>query len=294
MEDNLYQFINFSQVISDQGEKKLFDSLIITGLDDSYFATEYIPRMMHIGGLGICIEGSCEIMIDTRYYQLKKNDMCVIFPNHILQTKSKTPDFKCYTIGVESDFFTNFDIPSSTSLYLFIKENPCVTLSNEEVDNVLEICSLLKKKSNSNGLIYKQRILELILTEIGFEIASIYRKNKPLINGKNSRKGAIVQKFMLLLAEYYNKEREIKFYASQLCISPKYLYSVVKEETHRTPIEWVSYTVILNAKVMLKSSKYTVQQISEQLNFPNPSFFGKYFKKHVGMSPKRYKNQHEE
>lgn len=79
------------------------------------------------------------------------------------------------------------------------------------------------------------------------------------------------------------------FYARELCLTPKYLSSVVKKTTNRTVTEWINETVVLDAKTQLKSSQMTVQQIANYLNFPTPSFFGRFFKKHTGMTPKAYR-----
>ena len=53
--------------------------------------------------------------------------------------------------------------------------------------------------------------------------------------------------------------------------------------------EWIAEAVILDAKTQLRTSQMTVQQIANYLNFPNPSFFGRFFKKHTGMTPKAYR-----
>ena len=78
-------------------------------------------------------------------------------------------------------------------------------------------------------------------------------------------------------------------YADRLCISPKHMSMVVKKVSGRTASDWIDDYVILQAKQMLRSSSLTIQEVSRELNFSNQSFFGKYFKKHVGMSPSEYR-----
>ena len=84
--------------------------------------------------------------------------------------------------------------------------------------------------------------------------------------------------------------REVSFYASKLCITPKYLGVVVAQVSGRRPLEWIRDYVILDAKAMLLSREYSIQQISQILNFPNPSFFSKYFREAVGCSPSKFLN----
>ena len=101
----------------------------------------------------------------------------------------------------------------------------------------------------------------------------------------------IFYNFVSAVEMHYRKERSVKFYADLLCLSPKYLSSVIYKVSQKLAGEWIDGYVILEAKTLLKSGKLTIQQISEQLNFPNQSFCGKFFKRCVGMSPKEYKNK---
>lgn len=79
------------------------------------------------------------------------------------------------------------------------------------------------------------------------------------------------------------------YYADKLCITPKYLTIVVRNTSGMSATEWISRIVINNAKALLTGTQMTVQQISNKLNFPNPSFFGQYFLRHVGKTPKEYR-----
>ena len=105
----------------------------------------------------------------------------------------------------------------------------------------------------------------------------------------HATKNNIVERFIALVEEHYREERLIGFYADKLCITPKYLSKLVKENTGRSAGEWIESHVILEARAMLQSSDMTIQQIASSLNFPNQSFFGKYFKRATGLSPKQYR-----
>jgi AraC-like DNA-binding protein len=85
-----------------------------------------------------------------------------------------------------------------------------------------------------------------------------------------------------------DEERELKFYADRLNLTPMHLSKVVKAASHKSANEWINDHVILEAKALLKSTSMTIQQISEELHFPSQSFFGKYFKRCTGISPREY------
>ena len=106
---------------------------------------------------------------------------------------------------------------------------------------------------------------------------------------KPTRQDEIVSRFMRCVADNYREHRELGFYAGELSLSLKYMSHVIYEQTGRHPSQWIKDYVILDAKTMLRSGRYTVQQVADELHFPNQSFFGKYFKEAVGVSPKKWK-----
>ncbi|MDE6018060.1 MAG: helix-turn-helix domain-containing protein [Muribaculaceae bacterium] len=97
-------------------------------------------------------------------------------------------------------------------------------------------------------------------------------------------------RFIMLVKDKFKSERFLDYYADQLGVTPKHLSRTVKTQTGYSAASWIERFLILEAKILLKSTNLTIQQISDNLNFPTQSFFGKYFKKNVGLSPKLYRN----
>jgi AraC-like DNA-binding protein len=98
-----------------------------------------------------------------------------------------------------------------------------------------------------------------------------------------------VDRFLNLVQENFREQRDINFYADRMCLTPRYLSRLIKKNSGYFAGEWINNHVILEAKALLKSTNMTIQQISDELNFPSQSFFGKYFKRITGMSPKEYR-----
>ena len=113
--------------------------------------------------------------------------------------------------------------------------------------------------------------------------------SQPEVVSKASRRDEIVARFLQCVYENYRQRRDLGFYADKLCLSLKYMSHVVYEQTGRHPSRWIKDYVILDAKTMLRTGRYTIQQVADELNFPNQSFFGKYFKEAVGVSPKKWR-----
>ena len=125
-------------------------------------------------------------------------------------------------------------------------------------------------------------------------MAIFYASDKPLeMSGKNdamrTNADVLSKQFLEIVKDNFRRERQLKFYADALCITPRYLSRVVKECTGSSAADWIERYVILEARALLKSTTMTIQQISDELNFPSQTFFGKYFKRRVGMSPKEYR-----
>ena len=104
-----------------------------------------------------------------------------------------------------------------------------------------------------------------------------------------SNEETLMQNFLRTVQLHYKKERKVLFYADKLHLSAGYLSTVIKNISGKTAAEWIDDYVMLEAKTLLKSTNLTIQQISDNLNFPSQSFFGKYFKRQAGVSPKEYK-----
>ena len=90
--------------------------------------------------------------------------------------------------------------------------------------------------------------------------------------------------------QYYSQERNVAFYADKLGITQAHLSTTIRQVTGKTCMDIIASMVIMDAKAQLKSTDVSVQNIAYSLNFTNMSFFGKYFKRHVGMGPQEYRN----
>ena len=163
-------------------------------------------------------------------------------------------------------------------------------LTDEETQTLLDYYFLMYKKIKDNNNSYNRPIIQGLLTAMLFEFYNIYQQLASTLEIKpQSRKEEIFTQFIKALSKNYQNERTVASYADMLFLTPKHLSGVIKEVSGKTPGEWIDQRVILEAKALLKSSDMNIQQIAEQLHFTNQSFFGKYFRHHVGMSPKEYR-----
>ena len=251
------------------------------------------PRKMQGSAVCICLQGESEVVIDHKSYSFHKNDMFVLFPEAVYQPISRSEDFVGYILGGsgEGKPLENIDYAAALPLYFHIRENPCIQLTDVDVDMLVKLGDMVKEKVRRMDHPYRKEIASHLMIALLYEISAIYRRGQPLIQRSRNRNQELFERFLFLVTQHCKSERRLEFYAQQMFLTSKYLSSVIKQVSGRSASEWIAHTVILNAKSMLRSASMTVQQISNELNFPNPSFFGQFFKKHTGITPKEYQQQ---
>ncbi|HJE09286.1 MULTISPECIES: AraC family transcriptional regulator [Rikenellaceae] len=253
---------------------------------------ENIPHIVNAAGLCICLEGSADVVIGSQSYRLRKGDMCSVLPRTILYAIRKSEDFKGYACVCTPQFLMSFNIPLGTPLYLFVRDNPCISLGEQECGWLLKMCRLLEEHAARKEHPCGMDISRLLASAVVYEVIGIYRKGNVIEQQPFSRKSKYYAEFVRLLTANYAQHRSVEFYADRLCITPRYLSAICKELTGMTATESINNHVMVNARILLASTDMSVLQISEELNFPNPSFFSQFFKRHEGVVPKTYRAMH--
>lgn len=240
--------------------------------------------------LGISLKGNAVLKIDFRQHKLKENTIFTILPNQIFEVNNTSEDFFIEFLVFAIDFFVDLPIPLDYDILNKITKYPCLHVEEKDMQYFLEYHSFIVNTFSRKKHALTDTTIKSLLFALIIEISANYTKEntneKVLIS---SRKEEINEHFFKLLLRHYRQERNASFYADKLCISIKYLSAIMKKTTGRSVSFWIDEAVIIGAKILLKSTDLTMLQISEKLNFPNPSFFGRYFKKHVGQTPLKYR-----
>lgn len=234
-------------------------------------------------------KGKCKADINLVTYELEAPALVCVRSMQIMQPASFSEDFNASVIVTSKRF--------SENLFMFMSNSPIASLANrypvvpipEQLvpafhDFLRTTRQILSDTTNpyaSQALLYEM---------LYFIHKDGYRCYEPYVNEALYPQDRISYQFLALVQEHFRKERFLEFYANKLEITPKHLSRTVKKQTGYTAVEWIERFVILESKVLLKSSNLNIQQIADELNFPSQSFFGKYFKKYTGMSPKEFRN----
>lgn len=251
------------------------------------------PTRLDCVMFAICISGTLQLGINLERYTLKSGQLGVMRPEQIMQIFSISDDFNGRFIVLSRKFLeeAQIDFKNALSIFLYFKDNPITDLTPQEIEIMLEYHALLYRKAKLDDPEYRKKITQHLMHALFYEVNLFFTRHHGIEKPVKSRKEELFERFMREVAEHYRQQRSVAFYAERLCLTPKYLSAAVKEASGKLAGQWIDECVILEAKTLLKSSGRSIQQIAEDLNFANQSFFGKYFKQHTGMSPSQYKGK---
>ena len=284
MENEVIPQVNISSV---QGLRRIdfIDNDFAIFDDVSDVPMDEFPNRINAAVIAVCLTGSGKVGVNLREFEVTAGTLLMTLPEQIIQSLGVSDDFSAIYIAVSPQFIdrTFTQMKELLSFMFYIKEHPCIPLSKIEQDCMLEYHSFLWKKVKMKDNVFRKEIAKGILSAMFYDLYNFCRKHMPIDEIRpKTRKEELFEKFMREVSACYKMERSVIFYANKLCLTPKHL-------SGKTAGEWIDNFVILEARALLKSSEMSVQEIAEYLHFANQSFFGKYFKHYVGMSPKEYR-----
>lgn len=268
----------------------------ITASSDSQMQVFRFPCRIDAFIIGVGTEGETSVSFNLHEFKLKKDSIFIFTPKNVLQVNSQQY-FKADVIAISPDFMRriNIDIKNMMPLFLKFVENPALTLTPEESRSMRGMIAQIERETRGPETHFSFDIVSGLIAATIYKVGDImyhYLAEHPeRQNNSHNRAEEYFKQFTHLLGEHFREERSVGFYARQLCITPKYLTTLIKRISGQSVSEWIDNYVILEAKTLLKYSTMSIQEIAYYLNFPNQSFFGSYFKRNTGMSPSQYKAQ---
>lgn len=252
------------------------------------------PSRLNALIIGVGTEGETSLTSNLQEFRLKKDSLFIFNPKHILQVQSNNR-FKAHLIVIAPDFLKRINIDTKLMMPLFLQFGslPCMELTQAESQSLRSFISMVEQELKGSETDFSSEIIGGLIAATIYKVGDIlthYLTEHPEVDSPiHNRAEEYFRQFTELLGEHYKHERSVGFYARQLCITPKYLTTLIKRISGKSVSEWIDNYVILEAKTLLKYSNMSVQEIAYYLNFPNQSFFGSYFKRNAGMSPSQYK-----
>lgn len=242
----------------------------------------------------IILSGSAKIQFNLMDYNLQANDIVLISPHtvtHVMEIQSSMS-----IIGIT--FTLNFALSHSlnrndVNAFEFFASKTALNLQlkKEEIEDLVKLTHLLHEKNTIVSPFYGKQLLVHSFNLLMYQVAAVYRERYDEIITKMTRKEELTSKFIKLLEENFKKERKVQFYSDTLHMTAGHLSKILKEVSGRTTGELIDAAVITEACILLANPRLSVSQISDELNFSDQSFFGKFFKKHINLSPSEYRKK---
>lgn len=244
--------------------------------------------------IAVCIKGSIQSQVDGKIYTVHKNDMAFALLSYSLESIMISPDLEVRLLGCSRKFIKQI-FPNSTIIWhkvLYIYHNLIVHLDDLHVRDFERSYQFFKEMVARNDLLYYDDIMRYQTQSFLFHIASVV--DHVIDTAEIEKRGIqskdfLCREFLNLLSRTKPRPRSVTWYSKQLHKTPKYLSTAIKEVSGKTASEWIQEAVITDISDLLRNSSKSIKEICNDLDFPNLSFFGRYVRTHLGMSPKEYR-----
>ena len=250
----------------------------------------------------ICTQGRAQFEYDGVVIQLRKNDLFLYMRHSVACDFMASSNFNCRQIWLTLSELWNINIYGKTSLadLAYLKQRPIVHLTDDDASLLDNYFKLLCNRMRDHSAVLYRDIVRSLVSTIMLEMLSMMRRDvkqkvdQDLQDDKypGFHKRRLVDNFMRLVEQSDGRIRKVDEFANQLHISPKYLSSIMKEIMNRRPSDLIQIFTLKAIERRLRFSDMTMQEIANDLNFPNASFFGKYFKEHSGLTPLEYRKKY--
>ena len=251
------------------------------------------------GIIFFCTEGRAQFEYDGTVVRVQKNDMFLYMAHSTACNFLTSSDFNCRQIWFSRSELLNIEIYNliSVSDMTLLKLYPVVHLTDDEIKLCDTYFQLLCNRIKMSTSVLTPYIVRSLLGTMLLELLSIMRLNseRMVVEGRQEEinpslhKKRIIDNFMRLVEQSDGRIRRVDDFATQLNVTPKYLSTILKEVMNRRPSTYIQLYTLKAIEHRLRFTDMTMQEIANDLNFPNPSFFGKYCKEHLGMTPLEYR-----
>lgn len=266
------------------------DEIFKAGADKDEWLPPGKTMKVDVDTIIFCRKGTALIEIDLIPYEIVANTQLIIIAGSIVHNISNSDDFRISYIIFKHEVYDEATAQLEPSFTFFLKEYPCVQLGEKRINKMNYLVEAMEDFYNEKTNCFRVKIFK---NNIQSFLLDVYDKTRTLFKIDKSeevgRKEELFIRFIHLIHNFCPKEREVGFYADKLHITSRYLSSITQNVADKSAKYIIDKHAIQRIKIMLKYSNMSIQDISYELNFPDQSFFARYFKKHTGMTPFEYR-----
>ena len=247
------------------------------------------------GLIVICTEGIAQFDYDGQQIRLHKDDLFLYMSHSVVTNFMSSSDFNCRQIWFSRGELWNINKYGEVSLsdLPYLKRHPIMHLTDDDVKLLDDYFQLLCRRMRDSSPVLYSNIVRSLVSTMMLEILSMMRRQEPENTVTTDvHRQRLANEFMRLVEQSDGRIRKVDDFANQLNITPKYLSMLLKETMNRRPSEMIHFYTLKAIEHRLRYTDMTMQEIANDLNFANASFFGKYFKEHAGMTPLDFRKKY--
>ena len=244
------------------------------------------------GAILFCRRGSATVTVDQLRDRVTRDTLLLLLPGSILHLNERTDDFRVRFCAFSLELFSEAAYRLDPSFFHILHEHAIIRLPDRIIEGVRNWFQMASYTYRDRGNIFRNTIIRNRLQNVLLEAFDKTQRFAPDVHSQTgtTRQADLFQRFVALVHEHCTEQREVAFYADRLCISTRYLSTIIRSVAHSTAKEFIDRSVMLEIKMMLQSTDLSVQEIAYRLHFPDQSYLGRFFKKHTGVSPTEFRN----
>ena len=298
-EKYLYQIAETEHVQANVSANYLDEDIII--IDNVKLLTEPSAVRLQMNMIVFCNKGRVQMELNGRQLLFGAQQLMLCSPNTTFDNLLISPDFDFKAVFISNRMMISF-LREKMNIWtdtLYVRKEHVFDLDKDSqmlLNHFYELIHMGMSTHLQNP--YRVEALQSFLRGALLSlcgILSLQQQDEPphkhyemAERTNRSGKGTPVylfQQFLAMLNNEPKKHQVVEYYANKLCITPKYLSAVCKQQSGKTASDWITEHVIEDIRYYLKSTDLSIKQICNRLGFSNSSFFGKYVKEHFGMTP---------
>lgn len=242
----------------------------------------------------LCTRGEMSLSVDHTRYDLRRNSLLLLRPGSTVTVYAcRNCAIRCMVFDPALLQYVPIPACDMADLRLKVMQNPVSHLTAGKRLRLHRLLFAFLAVAGNNPDAARSRIvLQHAIAVLLYTISDLLQRKDRVAMPERSartRRGEYFCRFIQLLIRYFIQDRSVAFYAEKMNLTPKYLTTVIREVSGKTASQWIDDVIVQEACHRLSSSEHSIQQIAYELNFPNQSFFGVYFKNKTGTSPSSYR-----
>lgn len=254
-----------------------------------FLSVEGQPYRLTEGRVVYFRAGTLRLRINLRELEFKAGDFLVVSPGTVFEFLYISSDLDLAMLAFSNSLMESWQKEELLQVYLQGRLFLHLSLTEQESRRMEQIFALLWEVVHDRP--FPKESVQSLISLVFHQTDGFRGRELEAGKQKRSRQEEVFNRFLELVNKYAVHERSCTFYADRLCLTFRYLSTLVRQASGRTVMDWVNEAVIQEAKLMLCHTDKLVYQIADELNFPNASFFCKYFRRMTGMTPKDYREE---